>query len=166
MGERSGTGRKCAGQGRFFVDRDIRRPFLPFVCFVISRSSHFSHGSTVISRFVKVIHYCTRSLYSFLFSDILCLSSLFILINVLCRSVTKDWIHCAQPSRQLIVQSFSPCPISHNGSSTKEQSGLYLVWAISSIPAALKASTDLLSRCPRHLSQALGQERLSFGKGH
>ena len=73
---------------RFSVGKDIMRPVPPFARFVISRPSRFFHGSIVNSCHVKVIRSCTRSLASFLFSSIFCLSSLFVPIKVFCRSVT------------------------------------------------------------------------------
>ena len=53
-------------QGRLSISKDIRRLILPFINFAISHSSHFSHGSTVISYLVKshsLLH--TISLFSF-----------------------------------------------------------------------------------------------------
>jgi len=69
------------------IGKDIRRLVLTFVSLVIV-SSHFFHGSTVISCLAKVIHACARSLYSLLLSDIFCLSWLFVFIKVSCRLVT------------------------------------------------------------------------------
>jgi len=88
----------CRGR-RFAVDKDIKHAVLPFVRLLSITDRIFPYSSAVgvISCRVKVIRYCIPSLYSFLFSDIICLSLLFVPIKVFCHSVTKYWIRCAQP---------------------------------------------------------------------
>jgi len=84
----------CRGK-MFSVDKDIRQPVLAFVRLVIiSLIAYFSYGFMAISCLVQVIRFCTRSLYSLLFSDTSYLPPLFVSTKVLRRSVTYDWIYC------------------------------------------------------------------------
>jgi len=64
------------------------------LCSLVSPSSH---SLPVLLPSVKVIRFHIRfvSSYSLLFFDLFYLSTLFVPIKVLCRTVTKDWICCA-----------------------------------------------------------------------
>jgi len=65
------------------------------LCSLVSLSSQIS--LPVLRSSVKVIRFRIRfvSSHSLLFFDIFYLSTLFVPIKVLCRTVTKDWIRCA-----------------------------------------------------------------------